>query len=178
MPATKAATRAATKAATKAATRAAATRAPDMGRLTGTRVFSYTVSIVFNLVLLVYLYQLQLGRCGCAEADGWMPTFLRYAIGFSIALIPLTLYMRDRPEFVKRAWSQGWLQPFGVGVLVVGVVKAYAMLNYALDLQKCECTTDWRRLLMLYEGVVSTLMYFGIFVLAGYVAVVKSRGRS
>lgn len=165
-------------AATKRVMGAATAQAPELGRLSGTRVFSYTVSIAFNLVLLVYLYQLQMGHCGCAAADGWMPTYLRYAIALSIALIPFTLYTRERPEFIRRAWAQGWIQPLGVVLLVVGVVKAYAMLNYALDLQKCDCTTDWRRLLMLYEGVISTLMYFGIFILAGYVAVVKARGRS
>ena len=157
---------------------ATVTKPPELGRLTGTRVFSYTVSILFNLVLLVYLYQLELGRCGCAAADGWMPTFLRYAIALSIALIPFTVYARERPEFVRRAWARGWLRLLGVGMLVLGVVKAYAMLNYALDLQKCGCSTDWRRLLMLYEGVISTLMYFGLFVLAGYVAIAKAKAKS
>lgn len=139
--------------------------------ITVTRFISYVVGILLNIVIIVYISQLETMGCACAEANGWMPTFLIYALAFSVVMVPFTLFLRTRLDLMAKMWANGSLKALGVFVFIVGFVKAYAMLNYALDLYRCHCASDWRRILMLWEGVFSVLLYFALFALTAYVLV-------
>ena len=139
--------------------------------ITVTRFISYAVGILLNIVIIVYISQLESMGCACAEANGWMPTFLTYALAFSVVMVPFTLFLRTRLDLMAKMWANGSLKALGVFVFVVGIVKAYAMLNYALDLYRCNCASDWRRILMLWEGVFSVLLYFALFALTAYVLI-------
>ena len=146
--------------------------------ITVTRFISYAVGILLNIVIIVYISQLESMGCVCAEANGWMPTFLIYALAFSVVMVPFTLFLRTRLDLMAKMWADGSLKALGVFVFVVGLVKAYAMLNYALDLYRCRCASDWRRILMLWEGVFSVLLYFALFALTAYVLVrYRRRGK-
>ena len=133
------------------------------------RMASYLTGIALNLVLIAYLAQLRAYEdCACAEVRGWMPTFLPYALAFSIMLVPFTLFLRTRLDVMASMWRSGALKALGVFALGLGLLKAYAMLNYALDLYRCQCASDWRRLLMLWEGAISVLLYFAVLALIVY----------
>ena len=135
------------------------------------RMASYLMGIALNLVLIAYLAQLRAYEdCACAEVRGWMPTFLPYALAFSIMLVPFTLFLRTRLDVMASMWRSGALKALGLFAFGVGLVKAYAMLNYALDLYRCQCASDWRRMLMLWEGAISVLLYFALLALIGYMA--------
>lgn len=138
------------------------------------RMASFAVGIVFNIVIIAYLAQLEGSRCWCAASSGWMPTFLRWSLTASVVLVPFTLFLRTRLDVMKRMWDAGYLQWLGVGVFVMGLVKAYAMLNYSLDLYRCGCADDWRRVLMMWEGALAVLLYFGLFALVAYALVRRS----
>ena len=138
------------------------------------RMASYALGIVFNVLIIVYLTQLESTRCGCAGSRGWMPVFIKWSLVFSMVMVPFTLFLRTRLDVMARMWSSGALQTLALFGFVVGLVKAYAMLNYSLDLYRCKCADDWRRVLMLWEGGVAVLLYFLLFGLLGYVLVRRS----
>ena len=137
------------------------------------RMVSYAVGIVFNVLIIVYLTQLESMRCACAGSSGWMPVFIKWSLIFSMVMIPFTLFLRTRLDVMARMWNSGALQALAAFAFVVGLVKAYAMLNYSLDLYRCKCADDWRRVLMLWEGGMAVFLYFVIFGILGY-ALVKS----
>ena len=136
------------------------------------RMISYLIGISLNLVIFAYLTQLKASDdCMCAEARGWMPTFLQYALAFSIMLIPFTMFLRTRIDIMAFMWQNGSLKALGLFAFGIGIIKAYAMLNYALDLYRCQCANDWRRLLMLWEGAISVLLYFALLSVILFLAI-------
>ena len=94
------------------------------------RMISYLIGISLNLVIFAYLTQLKASDdCMCAEARGWMPTFLQYALAFSIMLIPFTMFLRTRIDIMAFMWQNGSLKALGLFAFGIGIIKAYAMLT-------------------------------------------------
>ena len=137
------------------------------------RMVSYAVGIIFNVLIIVYLTQLESMRCECAGSSGWMPVFIKWSLIFSMVMVPFSLFLRTRLDVMARMWNSGALQALAVFMFVVGLVKGYAMLNYSLDLYRCKCADDWRRVLMLWEGGMAVFLYFVLFGIMGY-ALVRS----
>tara|TARA_Y100001958_G_scaffold158841_1_gene158028 strand:- start:221 stop:820 length:600 start_codon:yes stop_codon:yes gene_type:complete len=135
------------------------------------KMFSWILGIVFNIVIIVYLVQLELTNCACTDSHSWMPGFLKFAMAISILIVPFTLFLRTRLDLMIKMWQNGFLKLLGVFLLVIGVLKTYSLFNYSLHLYNCKCADDWRRTLMLWEGIFGVIVYFFFFMLLLYAGV-------
>ena len=90
------------------------------------------VAIVFNIVIIAYCAARGLALVRRVERlDADLPPVVAHG---EHRLVPFTLSCA-RGSTMKRMWDAGHLR-LAVAVFVMGLVKAYAMLNYSLDLYK------------------------------------------
>lgn len=135
------------------------------------KMFSWTLGIVFNIVIIVYLVQLESTSCACTDSHDWMPGFIKFAMAISILMVPFTLFLRTRLDLLIKLWHNGFLKLLGGFLLVIGVLKTYSLFSYSLHLYNCKCADDWRRTLMLWEGIFGVIVYFFFFMLLLYAGV-------
>ena len=131
---------------------------------------SWTVAIVVHLLLIGYIARLGALDCECADAGGWRARYIFYTSCLGIVLVPLAVYVGTTRAVFRRLWASGaihwWLAALGA----LGALKAYAMFDYSLTIHGCECARDWRRTLLLWQGILAVLSYAALVLLLVYAA--------
>ena len=138
-----------------------------------TKYVNLAIAIVVHLLLITYLAHLGGLECPCAQRDRWEPKFILIASCTGIAMIPLFMYAVATRDRFKVIWNTGLVKKGAVLLLVVGAIKAYAMFSYSLTLYNCECSRDWRRTLLLWQGIISVIGYGALVSLALYLAFIR-----
>lgn len=132
------------------------------------KLVTWLLGIVFNVLIIAYLVQLDALDCECTDSHEWMPSFIKASMMLGIMVVPFVLFLRTRLDLLQKLWDNGTLKILGVVLFVIGVTKTYALFNYSLHLYNCKCADDWRRSLMLWEGIFGIMIYFFYFLLLIY----------
>lgn len=133
----------------------------------GADYVSKTLAIIAHLVLITYITALQSTKCA-SDPNDWRPKFLLYVSLAAVALVPLHMYVRITPGVFYRLWNSGVVHGVLIFLLLLGALKAYVTVDYALSLYQNPCAEDWRRPLILWLGIFSVLVYV-IMVLGGVI---------
>ena len=131
---------------------------------------SWTIAIVVHLLLIGYITRLGALDCECAEPGGWRARYILYTSCLGIALVPLAVYVGTSRAVFRRLWASGAIAWWLVALGALGALKAYAMFDYSLTIHGCECARDWRRSLLLWQGILSVLSYAALVLLLVYAA--------
>lgn len=131
---------------------------------------SWTIAIFVHLLLVSYITRLSALDCECAEPGGWRARYILYTSCLGIVLVPLAVYVSTTRDVFRRLWASGTIKWWLTALGALGAVKAYAMFDYSLTIHGCECARDWRRTLLLWQGILSVLSYVALVLLLVYTA--------
>ena len=125
-------------------------------------IISGIIVIVLNVLILMYVSDLEKNKCGCSKH--WMRDFIKYWSMLLILVAVLTLVVPS----ALLASSNNVLCKALYGLYgLVGFVYLVIIIVYYFDIKKktnCECALDWKRHVLIYPIVVFALAFLVGFV--------------
>jgi hypothetical protein len=133
---------------------------PKQKQSTTVKFATFLFSIIFNGIILYYLYNLEDVSCQCIR--DWRHNFIKFMCSISIMLSFLPLFGLDTMK----------LFPKILGIIaLLGFVNLYAIYTYVGDLNttKCSCavekqpTINW--IMEAYRYYIVAVIYFLLFLI-------------
>ena len=124
-----------------------------------------TISVILNIYVLWYIFNLQKNSCECALSTShqFIKWYLIISITCNAAL--LYLYYADRPSFIY------YEKIYFICFIPASILYAYITYKYVIDLEsrQCECSSAIQRGIMWFEALVISIIYSfgGLWILVG-----------
>jgi len=115
--------------------------------------------VIANICILYYVVDMEKQNCQCS--DSWLRDYIKVVSTIIITLGVLSLVIPDLPQMIVKAVKKNrvLIVPLlvwnVVAIVYLGVLLAY---YYRLTQNKCECSEDWKRNILLYPAVFLAIL--------------------